>query len=242
MRLITLNIWGGHVHRPLLAFVKEQADVDVFCLQEVYHNGRQPICREDRLVYLDILADLHGLLPEHDAYFRPVVNGYYGIAMLVKKSVEVVAEGEVQIYDNPEYPGDGPAHQRILQWLECRADRTRYTIVNVHGLWNGRGKGDSPERIAQARRIRAFADSIATPKIICGDFNLRLDTDSVSIIAEQMRDLVREHNVLSTRTSFYPKPERHADYVFTSADVDVRQFSVLSDEVSDHAPLLLEFT
>jgi endonuclease/exonuclease/phosphatase family metal-dependent hydrolase len=45
----------------------------------------------------------------------------------------------------------------------------------------------------------------------------------------------------STRTHLYPRPEKFADYVFVSEGADVRSFRVLSNEVSDHAPLLLEF-
>ena len=38
MKLITLNIWGGHVLEPLLNFMVSHHDVDIFCLQEVYQN------------------------------------------------------------------------------------------------------------------------------------------------------------------------------------------------------------
>jgi endonuclease/exonuclease/phosphatase family metal-dependent hydrolase len=56
-----------------------------------------------------------------------------------------------------------------------------------------------------------------------------------------MVNLVREHNVQSTRTSFYTKPDKFADYVFVTPDISVRNFKVLPDEVSDHAALYVEF-
>ena len=40
MKLITLNIWGGHVRNPLMEFVSSHSDIDIFCLQEVYHNAK----------------------------------------------------------------------------------------------------------------------------------------------------------------------------------------------------------
>jgi len=46
--------------------------------------------------------------------------------------------------------------------------------------------------------------------------------------------------VSSTRTSFYTKPEKHADYAFVTKGISVTDFKVLPDEVSDHAPLLIE--
>ena len=56
-----------------------------------------------------------------------------------------------------------------------------------------------------------------------------------------LRNLVAEFGVTSTRTSLYTRPEPFADYVFVSDGIHVRDFRVLTDEVSDHAPLLLEF-
>jgi len=56
-----------------------------------------------------------------------------------------------------------------------------------------------------------------------------------------MNNLIKKHKVTSTRTSFYPRKEKYADYVFTSPDITVNKFEVLQDEVSDHAPILVEF-
>lgn len=241
MKLITLNIWGGHIETPLLNFIKDYRDVDVFCFQEVYHNAITKISTEDRTVSLSILAKLQEVLPEHRAFFCPVVDGIYGIAMFVKKNVEVVQDGELLIHDNPHYPGRGPTHLRKLQWIECRAQGRQYAILNVHGLWNGMGKTDTAERIAQSQRIREHLDTIDIPQILCGDFNLRPDTESIKIIEHGMDNLITSFGVCSTRTSLYEKEEKFADYIFTSPDVSVNKFEVLQDEVSDHAPLLLDF-
>ena len=58
---------------------------------------------------------------------------------------------------------------------------------------------------------------------------------------EGMHNLIDQHNIISTRTSYYPKEEKFADYVFTSHEIKVNHFSVLKEEVSDHAPLLIDF-
>ncbi len=242
MRLITLNIWGGHVHKPLLAFIKAYQDVEIFCFQEVYHQAPHKISNEDRPVSLNIFSELQALLPEHRGFFRPVVNKIYGIGIFVKNHVEVLGEGEVAIHNNPNYCGKGPTHSRNLQWLECRVNQHIYSILNVHGLWNGLGKTDSPERIAQSQRIKAFMDTIKSSKILCGDFNLRPDTKSMYMIEQGMNNLVKTHGVASTRTSLYQKDEKFADYVLTSPDIVINQFHVLPDEISDHAPLLLDFS
>jgi hypothetical protein len=48
-------------------------------------------------------------------------------------------------------------------------------------------------------------------------------------------------SVINFMTSLYPRAERFADYVLVSPGVDVLKFGALPDEVSDHAPLSLEF-
>lgn len=241
MKLITLNIWGGHVRKPLLDFIRSHQDIDIFCFQEVYHNAQNKISTENRFVSLNIFSELEQLLPNHIGFFRPVVNEVYGVGTFIKKDIQVLKEGEIIIHHNENYPGEGPTHSRNLQWLECKINEQIYSILNVHGLWNGQGKKDSPERIAQSQRIREFMDQINNPKILCGDFNLRPDIESMKIIEQGMKNLVKTHNVTSTRTSFYPKEEKFADYILTSPEVPVNKFEVLKDEVSDHSALLLDF-
>lgn len=237
---MTLNIWGGHVREPLLSFIKSHQHVDIFCFQEVYHNAQIRICDIEMELSLNILSEFQNLLPNHKAYFRPMVNGIYGIAMFVKDTVEVLGEGEFLIYENPDYKGSGPTHSRVLQWLKCQYQNQLYHVINVHGLWNGKGKTDAPERILQSKKIREFLDDLDTSIILCGDLNLRPDTESLKLISDGMRNLIEEYDVISTRTSYYPKEEKFADYIFTCPNVNVSSFAVLEDEVSDHAALLLE--
>ena len=241
MQLITLNIWGGQVKESLLEFISAHQEVDFLCLQEVNHRAPCKTTTDDNPVCLDILDQIAERLPHHRFFFRPVVNNVYGLAMLVKKNIELFNEGEVTIHENPDYPGRAPTHQRNLQWMQCRLQEKEFMIVNTHFLWNGVGKNDSPERIQQSHKVKSFLDSVNMPKIICGDFNLRPDTKSIEILEENMRNLVKEYKIQSTRTSLYPKPERFADYILVSNEVIVHDFKVLPEEVSDHAALKLEF-
>ena len=136
----------------------------------------------------------------------------------------------------------GPAHSRNLQWLDCQAYGNRYTIMNHHGLWNAQGKYDSPARLEQSRRISEFVKTRTLPAILCGYFNLRPDTQSLQMIATGMQNLISDYQIQSTRTSYYPKAEKFADYVFATPQINVENFKVLPNEVSDHAPIVLEFT
>lgn len=241
MKLICLNIWGGHIKKPLLNFVSQHKNIDFFCFQEVYHNAKEKISTDENRVELEIFSEIQGELSNHKAFFRPIVNNIYGIGMLIHKDIDIICEGDVTIHENNDYIGSGPTHSRNLQWVKCSSNGQIYTILNVHGLWNGMGKNDSLERIAQSKKIKTFIDSINTPKILCGDFNLKPNTESIKIIKNSMQDLISEYAITSTRSSLYLKEDKFADYIFSSNDVIVKEFKVLQDVVSDHLPLLLEF-
>lgn len=241
MKLMTLNIWGGHLKNRLLEFIKFYHDVDIFCFQEVYNNAPNKISTEDREVSLNIFSELQTILSDHNAFFRPVVGNIYGIGMFVTKEIDILEEGEFTIHENPYYQGSGPTHSRSLQWLTCQEKNIKYSILNVHALWNGMGKTDSPERIAQSQRINQFMAAIKSPKILCGDFNLRPDTESLMILEQGMINLLKKYDIKSTRSNLYQKEEKFADYIFTSPGIIDNSFEVLSDEVSDHLPLLLDY-
>lgn len=241
MKLITLNIWGGCVRDPLLQFINAHPEIDVWCLQEVYCRADGKISTDDRTVSLDIYGEIQDILEGHNGFFRPTVQNVYGIASFIKKNIRVMEEGQVSIHNNPEYPGTGPAHPRNLQWLLCHHNNKTYSIVNLHALWNGQGKTDTPDRIAQSQKISAFINTLALPKVVCGDFNLRPDTESLRIVEKGLNNLVAQYKVTNTRTSLYKKEEKFADYIFTSPELIVHDFMVLPDEVSDHAPLFIDF-
>ena len=170
------------------------------------------------------------------------IEDVYGIGIYIKKEIPLLEEGEISIHPSRSAPGEIDGHHaRNLQWVKIKVEGKDVTVVNVHGLWNGKGKSDTPDRLDQSRRIKEFMDQVATPKILCGDFNLRPDTESLGMIKEGMNDLVYMHNVSSTRTSLYGKEEKFADYIFTSPEIKINEFKVLPHEVSDHSPLYLDF-
>jgi endonuclease/exonuclease/phosphatase family metal-dependent hydrolase len=253
MKVITLNTWGGRAGKEnLLAFIRKHADADVFCFQEIWSApykhlegsaaGGKAIDHEQIMVYG--LQEISAALPNHDAYFRPHHLENYGLLVVVKKSVQVLEEGEhfVHMYKGYEAEGDVGNHARNIQYVSIKTESGPVTIINFHGLWNGKGKTDNDERLVQSERIIEFLQTRKEPIILCGDFNLLPDTESLKMLEKAgRRNLVKEYDVTSTRTSFYEKPEKYADYILVSNDIQVQEFRVLPEEVSDHAPLLLDF-
>ncbi|MGE3919855.1 MAG: hypothetical protein AB7F64_02720 [Gammaproteobacteria bacterium] len=47
MKLLSLNIWGGHLKNNLLDFFSINNDIDLFCLQEVYSDANKKVSTDD---------------------------------------------------------------------------------------------------------------------------------------------------------------------------------------------------
>lgn len=242
MKIISLNTWAGVVLEPLLEFFERNKDVDVFCLQEIYSKAEGKTQKHPELdMKLDLYEQLQELMVDtHVGYFRPAHKDFYGQAIFVKRGISVEEEGDILIFENTDPAYGRGRHNRNLQYVRFLVNGTPTLVANVHGLWNGMGKTDTEERLEQGRRIRTFIGSRFEQKIVIGDFNLNPDTESLSMAEEGLRNLVKEYGITSTRTSFYEKEGKMADYALVSPEVNVLDFKVLPDEVSDHAALYLE--
>lgn len=243
LKLICLNIGGGKLQQPLLGFLNRYShSVEVFCLQEVFDKGKST-----REVYhgapMDIFEQISKVLPNHVGYFAPSQDKEEGIATFVDQSLQVEDIGDIFVYrsKNAMENNDSKTLGRNLQYVQIARGSRRFLVANLHGLWNGQGKTDTQERIAQSLKVRGFLDGVDYPKILCGDFNLLPGTKSLALLEYGMTNLISRYGITSTRTSCYPETERYADYVLVSPEVKVKSFKVLPDEVSDHSPLELEF-
>lgn len=265
MRIMCLNGWGGRLHDALSAYVRSAAP-DVLCLQEVVHT---PAANKDWLDYRDgdhvlpqranFFGDIAAVLPDHVATFCPAAQGdlwdgdravpsQWGLATFVRREYPVIGQIQAFVHKafSPDGYGDHPrsrnAHAVRLYDFERRWP---VTIIHAHGLRDLAGKIDTPERVAQAHRLADLAGGIAETGdrvVLCGDFNVEPDSRTFEILAEAgLKDLVTGRGHAGTRTSYYQRPGRFADYVLVNDVVQVRRFDVVRDpEVSDHCPLLLE--
>lgn len=266
--LETLNIWGGRVYQPLMEHMRRQAQtVNIFCLQEVYSTPSGRISTREIAVSgpsesrqptnasparANIYEELSLALPEFHGYYSSSQDRYdscgpvdfplsFGLAIFVRKTLQIEKTGDFFVHRarNSVQGTDNATIGRNLQFVQLRHKSKQFTIVNLHGLWNGKGKTDSPERMDQSRKIHVFLQSVSGATILCGDFNLLPDTQSLALLEQDMRNLVKEYGVTSTRSQLYTKPDKFADYLLASAEVIVDEFTVLAEEVSDHLPLLL---
>ncbi|HYF29223.1 MAG TPA: endonuclease/exonuclease/phosphatase family protein, partial [Candidatus Paceibacterota bacterium] len=141
---------------------------------------------------------------------------------------------------------NGPLPRNVQAVRLLGADGSTFVVCHLHGLWLRAGKMDSPERKIQQERLCAFLRRTVHREdklVLCGDFNLLPESETFRALADEfgLRNLIVEHGINDTRTSFYKKPQRVADYMLVSPNVEVLSFEVPAEpEVSDHRPLILE--
>jgi endonuclease/exonuclease/phosphatase family metal-dependent hydrolase len=264
MRILSLNVWGGMLHAPLIDYLAT-VDADVYCLQEVSRAvaARSPwLTYRDGDVELQQRADLYGeiaaALPSHDGFFAPTARGElldgeqpcwqeFGLATFVRRDIAVIGQALDFVHGDfsPDgfgaYPRARNAHAFRLH--DYRASRT-LCVAQLHGLRDPEGKGDTPARAAQADAVIALIERLRRKNeglVLCGDFNVLPSSDTFSALARSgLADLVTARGFTDTRTSHYTKPGRYADYMLVDPQVPVADFTVVeAPEVSDHRPLLL---
>lgn len=269
MKIESLNLWGGRLFKPLMEFVSKQAkEVDVFCFQEVYNTSSKRVYTrtiiKDPLdlktvtnnhhartsMYSELVKSLpnfqgffHSTQDHMDFHGRVDYDLHFGQATFVRKDIPVINSGDVLVHGlrNGMVEGDWTSLPRNMQYVQFEHNRELLTVANLHGI-HGDGKIDTPARLVQARNVKEFLESQNGEKILCGDFNLLPDTQSMRIMEKGMRNLIKEYKIRSTRSSYYDKPHMpYADYMIVSPGVTVVDLTVLQDEVSDHLPLVVEF-
>lgn len=257
MQLITLNIWGGRNHDLLLKFIEANRDqTDIFCFQEVFKSDRSVLNPNGS--WSNILAEIQNVLPEFNYYFSPTFHGTdfdnkvnyplsQGQSTFWNKKLVIKEKGEIFVNRS----------ENDMGWFEWGKKPNppknflytvfnNFLVINLHGYWEPAPKYDTPERFKQSQMILDFIKQHQMPTIIAGDFNLAIDTKALKMFeAAGFRNLVKESKAKTTRSHLYDIKWRaidpFADYIIVSKDVDVYDFKVLPDEVSDHLPLYLEF-
>jgi endonuclease/exonuclease/phosphatase family metal-dependent hydrolase len=261
LRIVSVNAWGGALHPALVSWLPSSG-ADVVCLQEVTRtpglSGWTHFSDGDHVLpqRADLLWDVRQALPAHQPIFvafdagpvRDKSDGRhrqeFGMATFVAPSLPVVELSSAFIHgdfvDHAEWPASGRP-RAALAVRTVSADRPGW-IIQMHGLRDAVGKGDTPARLAQAARLAAFVTRLRRPGdlvVLCGDFNLLPDSATFEILAAAgLTDLV---GTADTRTSHYRKPVRHASYMLVSDVSAVARFEVMSSpEVSDHRALILD--
>ena len=254
--LVSLNVWGGICFEALVSFIKERADAtDIFCFQEVYDSNEKLVMDEGE--HTDLLDTMITLLPDHQHFFAAKVNGFhyngkvdfrlmFGNVIFVRRNLKVIDYKELFKFE-VTHGSENTFGKSKGQKLILESEGEQFLVCALHGQWvkgdavAGSHKTDTPSRIEEARYVHDEMFLFAGKKVLCGDFNLLPDTQSMAGHEQGMRNLIKEAAVSSTRSARYTKDIKFADYMLVSTDVAVDASEVIQNEVSDHLPLFLKF-
>ena len=226
MKVIFLNTCNGKIRDGIAAFIKQQApDTDVFCFQEVYE--------EMRILSGELLPDYRLI----SGYKKVAEDNDFPQATYVRSDLDLPSSGIVL----ENQPGAG-----LVICTQISTQNSTMHLCNLHGTARPGNKLDTPQRIKQSQELLDFFENKKGMKIIGGDFNLQPETKSARMFEENgFRSLIKDFRIPTTRNrliwELYPENKQYfSDYVFVSPEVNVKEFSVLANEISDHLPLVLK--
>lgn len=242
MKILQLNVWGGCLGKQIIEVLKRE-DPDIVCFQEALVFPKE---KQGDLFFSTLDKFRHEGAFTH-SFFSPVFGFSYmneiaqfGNAVLSKSPFQKTET----MFTRKEYVEHqdmfGDFNVRNLQHVEIEVDGGTINVLNHHGHHLSGHKNGDEETLRQCTLIADYIQKLQGPTVLCGDFNLSPESESIGQINSILVNHPKERGVITTRTPLTHKTEV-CDYIFTSPDTEVSNFQVLDDIVSDHKALIVEF-
>lgn len=244
LKFLCLNLWqGGNLLDEAVAWIKRE-NPDVIVMQEVY-DGKDPSW-ERRFRSMDVLRETLGY--PHDV-FAPAFLERMTFGKMEQGNAVFsrfpITESDTIFYDvpygeredTPEYFERTP---RNLQRVTLDVNGIETNIFNTQGVWGKDGR-DSERRIEMGRAI-AGAVRGAANVILAGDFNVNPDTESISQIEGELKNVFKDELASTFNMKQKTNPvfaTAVVDMVFVSPTMMVVSKSCPNVNVSDHLPLVV---
>jgi endonuclease/exonuclease/phosphatase family metal-dependent hydrolase len=263
MKLLSLNVALFEENNDLLnSFISNQ-NADFLCLQEVTKQI-DPTAKSELVSKNTIDSASSGLTHE---FFAPIwvlskfekhnfhgkdhflfdIQGNVEFGNYTKSKYPITKGQNIFVQNHFSYVTDWSnwpeEDYRGFQVTDILVEGKELRLINYHGIWSRDKKGTEKTKEA-CETIKEFALSANEAVIICGDFNLFPDTNSIELLNQEFINLCNEYNIQSTRpeTNELSNTSRNiVDYIFVNKNVQVTNFEVIKSDVSDHLPLVIDF-
>jgi endonuclease/exonuclease/phosphatase family metal-dependent hydrolase len=257
MKLLCLNVSAfEETNNKLRQFFQKNA-YDIICLQEVTRKVQshakdsyetKPIIDSQTPQLTNSFYSPNCIM---ESFVKPGFSAFGGqmdFGLYTKTLHRVKKAEQIYVQNNYAYISDWSnwpeEDYRSFQVVDIETDnKNNLRVINYHGIWT-RDKLGTDLALQACEMIVNKATEKQYPTIICGDFNLFPETDAMKIFDSNFINLSNEHNIRSTRppsNELDSEPRNVVDYIIVSKDIEVTNFGVLHEEVSDHLPLVLEF-
>lgn len=257
MKLISLNCsFFDDNNKQVIEFLQDQ-NVDLVCLQEIGNAQQESVTEKYNLkpaidksleysstFYSPVWITNHFQKQEQ---FRKEFGGFLEFGYYFLSKEEISHAKNVFVENQFSYVTDWSSwpdkDYKSVQVVDLNIGDSKVRVLNYHGIWS-RGKEGNGKTLWACETINHLAQEVDYPVIICGDFNLFPDSESMQVLNSNYRSLADEYEIKSTRpdSNELKDEERNVvDYIFVSEGIKVNDFKVLDNDVSDHLPLILDF-
>lgn len=252
LSLLQLNTNSDNYWDKLTSYLTSP-DFDILQLQEL--TGKETFAgnlhsRHNTFAELQkILQDkYYGVLSIAQRYTSSP-NAYLGNGTFYKKEFALIDKKELVLFshDNP-FRSDLTTFEevgRTVLHLTFAFENKHVSFLNTHLAW-AKTSNEEPHQTKQGAILVDYLRTVPEPFVLTGDFNLTPDQPLVQKINKLAHNLTTENQITNTLD---PKNHRAkilfpkglaVDYIFTSKDVQVNNFAVVDEDLSDHLGLKVE--
>ncbi len=241
MKILSLNVWQGRLERVLLKHL-ETLDFDFACMQEaVEYEGRSG-------GLVSSYGKVGASLRLTNQFFSPLTAmklGSRDIAFGNATYSGIPFSETSTIFTRGKYKDDfdfdiDDYNVRAFQHSLVEVGSKKIHLLNHHGHHIDAHKLGDDETLRQIKQIADYIKQLDGAVILCGDFNLAPESESIQLLNDLLRNLPVENSLETTRSRLTYKKEV-CDYIFVNERVDVKTFSMDETIVSDHNALVLDF-
>lgn len=227
---------------------KEQPDV--VCFQEFFSRKRGEY---------NFRKHIKQILGTEYYYFKPSTdNGYEAIGMAIFSKFPIVNQGNIEFTKNMNWneavfadikKGDKTfrvynVHFQSISfqpedylYLKKITTEMMKTDVESSKKIGSRLKNAFIKRSNQVKMVKEHAEKSPVPHIIAGDFNDTPISYTVKTISRDMNNCFRKKGSGFGITYNGAFPNFQIDYIFTSAEFEVKNYLIINKKLSDHYPV-----
>lgn len=238
---MTLNMWQGRLERVLLKHL-EGSGLDFACMQEaVNFEGKS-------LGLITSYQKVGSSLGLHEQFFSKLISSKLGNKELEFGNVIYSATAFAQtstVFTIGQHKDDFNFDQddyniRAFQHVQVLVNGKKLNILNHHGHHIDSHKLGDDETLRQIKQIIDYIKTLDGSVILCGDFNLAPESESIKLLDTALVNLSSKYSLKTTRSKLTYKNEV-CDYIFISSDIKVNSFEMDETIISDHNALILDF-
>src|SRR6185369_3399862 len=251
LSLLQLNINADNFWDKLIPYLTKN-DFDILQFQEVCgentFSGNIHTKRDCYKELQKILGDAYKSELAIAQTFSSNPSSFIGNATFYKKEFELIEKNILPLYTRiTPFPSDllnfEEAGRGVLH-LKLNSNGKVISTLNAHCAW-AKTPTEQPHQTYQGELLINYIKQVSSPFILSGDFNLDPEQPTIKKLSTLARNLIKENNITNTLN-----PRTHGikhllaegleiavDYIFTSNDLGVKEFSVIEEDLSDHLGL-----